>query len=192
LAKRDKVYYYKQKSKFRSNILVSNLEQLTGEKMKVGILADTHIRKERSLPALVWEELEEVDAILHAGDLVTMSLLDDLAVLAPVIAVRGNCDWGVDDLPAKAITSLGNLTVGLTHGYLGPGKSTPERALNTFAQEQVDIIIFGHSHIPYKQFVNGILLFNPGSPTEKRGQTHHSLGIMTIEDGFFDIQHIFF
>jgi putative phosphoesterase len=165
---------------------------MIGEKMRVGILADTHIRKGRTLPPLVWEELEGIDAILHAGDLVTLSLLDDLAVLAPVIAVQGNCDWGVEHLREKAITTFGSLKVGLTHGYLGPGKSTPERAFNAFAKDEVDIIIFGHSHIPYKSFVDGVLLFNPGSPTEKRGQSHHSLGIMTIEDGFFDIQHIFF
>ncbi|HHV63976.1 MAG TPA: metallophosphoesterase family protein [Peptococcaceae bacterium] len=160
--------------------------------MKIGILSDTHIRKGRTLASFVWGELEDVDYILHAGDLVTPSLLNDLALLAPVVAVQGNCDWGVDHLPEKVITTFGNINVGLTHGYLGSGWSTPERAFNTFQGDQVDIIIFGHSHIPYKSFKDGVLLFNPGSPTEKRGQPHYSLGIMTIEDGFFDIQHIFF
>lgn len=160
--------------------------------MKVGILSDTHIRKGRTLPQFVWEQLEGVDKILHAGDLVTVSLLEELALLAPVVAVRGNGDWLMEDLPDTAITQLGSLKVGLTHGYLGRGGNTPERAFNTFAQSEVDMIVFGHSHLPYKSFVNGILMFNPGSPTERRGQPQCSLGIMTIEDGFYDVQHLFF
>jgi putative phosphoesterase len=160
--------------------------------MKVGILSDTHIRKGRTLPQFAWEALSDVDAILHAGDIVTDSLLEDLRIMAPTIAVRGNCDWLVEDLPDKTISQLGSLRVGITHGYLGKGSNTPERAYNAFVEEQVDIIVFGHSHIPYKSFQDGRLMFNPGSPTDKRGQPHFSLGLMIIEDGFFDVQHLFF
>lgn len=160
--------------------------------MKVGILADTHIRKGRTLPPFVWDSLSDVDIILHAGDLVSESVLEELSVMAPVIAVKGNCDWWVEDIPDNTITDIGSLRVGLTHGYLGKGNSTPERAFNTFKNEKVDMIVFGHSHIPYKSFQDGILLFNPGSTTERRGQPYFSLGIMIIEDGFFDVQHLFF
>jgi hypothetical protein len=160
--------------------------------MKVGILSDTHIRKGRIIPRFVWEALVDVDTILHAGDIVTESVLEELGLLAPVIAVKGNCDWWVEDLPAKTIIQLGNLKIGITHGYLGKGNNTPLRALNTFLEDEVDMIIFGHSHIPYKTFLNGIMMFNPGSPTERRGQPHFSMGLMTIEDGFYDVQHLFF
>lgn len=160
--------------------------------MKVGILSDTHIRKGRVLPQFVWEALVNVDMILHAGDIVSDSLLEELAVLAPVVAVRGNCDGWVGNLPEKAVTQLGFLKVGITHGYLGKGNDTPERAYNTFLEDQVDIIIFGHSHCPYKNFHQKILLFNPGSPTDKRGQEYHSMGILIVEDKSYDIQHLFF
>ncbi len=160
--------------------------------MKVGILSDTHIRKGRTLPQFVWENLEDVDFILHAGDLTTETVLEELNMLAPVIAVKGNCDWLVKDLPDKTITRLGSLKIGLTHGYLGKAGSTLQRAQETFQGDQVDMIVFGHSHIPYKSFHNGILLFNPGSPVERRGQSHFSMGVLTIDDDLFDVQHLFF
>lgn len=160
--------------------------------MKVGILSDTHIRKGRTLPRFVWDALCDVDTIFHAGDLVTASVLEELALLAPVIAVRGNGDWLVEELPDKTIIQLDFLKVGITHGYLGKGKNTSERAFNTFGKDKVDLIVFGHSHIPYKSFVDGVLMFNPGSPTDRRGQPHFSIGLMTIEEELFDVQHLFF
>lgn len=160
--------------------------------MKVGILSDTHIRKGRTLPRFVWETLADVNTILHAGDLVTESVLEELSLIAPVVAVRGNGDWYFEGLPDKTITQLGNLKIGITHGYLGKGNSTPQRAFNTFSGDQVDMIIFGHSHIPYKSFTHGVLMFNPGSPTDRRGQPYFSLGLMTIEETFYDVQHFFF
>ncbi len=129
--------------------------------MKVGILSDTHIRKGRTLPLFVWDTLSDVDIILHAGDIVTKSLLEDLKI-------------------------------GMTHGCHGGGKNTPEKAYNVFREDNVNLIVFGHSHAPYKSFINGVLLFNPGSPTERRGQEHYSLGILTVEGDVFDVQHLFF
>lgn len=160
--------------------------------MKIGILSDTHIRKGRTLPLFVWEALADVDMILHAGDVVTESVLTELALIAPVVAVKGNCDWWVSDLPDKAIAQCGSIKVGLTHGFLGKGKSTSERAYNTFAHDSVDMIVFGHSHVPFKSIYNGILLFNPGSPTERRGQPNYSMGILTVNDDLFEVEHLFF
>lgn len=160
--------------------------------MRIGILADTHIRRGQSLPRFVLTALADTDMILHAGDITTGSVLEELSLLAEVIAVKGNGDWTINNLPDKTIVSAGNIRIGLTHGYLGQGKSTPEIAYNTFKKDRVDLIVFGHSHIPYKSYYNGVLLFNPGSPTEKRRQPNYSLGIMTIEEDIFDIQHLFF
>jgi len=160
--------------------------------MKVGILSDTHIRRGRTLPPFVWETLKDVSFILHAGDIVTESVLEELKMLAPVIAVKGNGDWLVDGLTEKVIVELGTLKVGITHGHLGKGTNTPERAYRTFKDDRVDVIVFGHSHIPYKCFHNGVLLFNPGSTTERRSQPHFSMGMMIIEDGYFDVQHLYF
>jgi len=160
--------------------------------MRVAILSDTHIRKGQTLPQIVWQVLADVNTIIHAGDLVSEKMLDDLKEIAPTIAVKGNCDWLIEGLPDKTIVQLGELKVGVTHGYQGKGKSTPERAYDTFAVDDVDLIVFGHTHIPYKSYINGVLMFNPGSPTEKRGQPYFSIGLLTIEDDLYDIQHLFF
>ena len=160
--------------------------------MKIGILADTHIREGKSLPLFIWNALENVEIILHAGDILIENVLEELSILAPVVAVKGNCDWSLPDLPDRTITSVGKIRIGITHGYLGTGKSTAERAYNTFKDDRVDLIVFGHSHIPFKNMHNGIMLFNPGSPTDRRGQPHYSVGILTIEDNVYDIKHLFF
>lgn len=159
--------------------------------MKVGILADTHIRGWRTLPGFVWDALDGADMILHAGDIMTENVLEDLETIAPVVAVQGNGDWLLD-LPTKEIVTCGKITIGITHGHLGKGGNTPERAYSMFAHDNVDIVVFGHSHIPFKSAHGGVMLFNPGSPTERRGQPHFSLGILTIEDNIYDIEHIFF
>lgn len=160
--------------------------------MKIGVLADTHIRQGRSLPSFVWDSFADVEMILHAGDLLIESVLEELSLLAPVVAVRGNGDWLLSNLPDKTITAIGKINIGITHGYLSKGKNTPERAYNTFRGDQVDLIIFGHSHVPYKSVHNGITLFNPGSPTDRRGQPYYSLGILTIENESYNIQHFFY
>lgn len=161
--------------------------------MKIGILSDTHIRQGRTLPSFVWKILSDVDTIIHAGDITSRALLEDLETIAPVISVRGNCDWSFADLPDKIIAEVGSLKIGITHGALGNGKNTPEKAYNNFIHDNVDVIIFGHSHIPYKYFYEGVLLFNPGSTTERRSQPRCSMGLMTVKDRrVYDIQHLYF
>lgn len=160
--------------------------------MKIAVLSDTHLFKGSKLPQEVWGNIIEADMILHAGDILNEDLLHDLELIAPVYAVLGNCDWNLPGLPAKRIILCGKYKIGLTHGYLGRGKDTPERAYNTFADEQVDIIVFGHSHIPYHGVRDGIILFNPGSPTQKRGQAQYSMGILRILDQGIIAEHIFF
>ncbi|HKG18673.1 MAG TPA: metallophosphoesterase family protein, partial [Candidatus Limnocylindrales bacterium] len=72
--------------------------------------------------------------------------------------------------------------IGLTHGDLGTGGTTPQRAAATFAPDEVDIVLFGHSHIPLVQrLADGRWLMNPGSPTDKRRQPRYSWGVIDIE-----------
>jgi putative phosphoesterase len=158
---------------------------------KAVILSDTHLRLGCTLPGFVWNVLEDVDLILHAGDIVSPGLLEELNLVAPVAAVRGNCDGWID-LPEKRIVPFGPLKIGLTHGYAGYGKNTPERAYHAFAGEDIDLVVFGHSHVPYKEYHQGILLFNPGSPTEKRGQPFFSVGRLILKDHSFELEHLFF
>lgn len=160
--------------------------------MKIAVLSDTHLPKGSGLPLEVWENIMDSDMILHAGDVLNEELLHDLSLIAPVYAVLGNCDWNLSGVPAKRIVACGKYKIGLTHGYLGRGKDTPERAYNAFSDEHVDVIVFGHSHIPYHEVRDGIILFNPGSPTQKRGQAQYSMGILRLLDNGITAQHIFF
>lgn len=160
--------------------------------MRIAVLSDTHLRVGKSLPRNVWEQLTEIDLILHAGDLTHMGLLDELSCIAPVRAVRGNCDdWDVS-LPVRDVIECEALRIGLIHGDLGKGKSTPERAYLAFKDSSVDLIVFGHSHAPFMEWREGILMFNPGSPTDKRRESQFSFGILTIQQGQLSAKHLYF
>lgn len=161
--------------------------------MLVAVLSDTHLREGRTLPSKVWEGLEGVDLILHAGDVLNPGLLMDLKAIAPIEVVRGNCDgWELASLLECKIITCEGIRIGLTHGAFGVGRTTSERALRTFEPGSVDIIVFGHSHAPYKEWHGEILLFNPGSPTDKRREPKFSMGLIEVHDSKFETQHIFF
>lgn len=161
--------------------------------MKVGVLSDTHIPlRAKSLPKEVIQTFKEVDHIIHAGDITSMEVLDILESIAPVTAVRGNVDpiEIQEILSSKEIITLKGYKIGITHGHWKTGK-TLDRVIKCFENDCVDCIIFGHSHIPYCNFMNNILLFNPGSPTDKRRNEFYSFGIIELEDKI-KAKHFFF
>ena len=160
--------------------------------MRIAVLSDTHLRVGKSLPSYVWEQLTQIDMIIHAGDLTHMGLLEELSCIAPVRAVRGNCDGGDVTLPDRDVIECEALRIGLIHGNSGEGKSTPERAYLAFKDTSIDVIIFGHSHTPYMEWRNGILLFNPGSPTDKRRELKYSFGLLDIRQGQVKAKHLYF
>ena len=150
--------------------------------MRIGIISDTHIpSRSRELPGFVSKAFSGVDLILHAGDINDYSVLRALNSIAPTEAVAGNTDSpGVaETLGFELLLELAGFRVGLTHGHLGRGKSTPERAYNTFSGK-ADVIVFGHSHQPLRREKNGVLLLNPGSPTNKRRQPKFTLAILPL------------
>ena len=160
--------------------------------MRIAVLSDTHLRLGKSLPRFVWQQLTQIDMIIHAGDLTHMGLLEELSCIAPVRAVRGNCDsWDVL-LPDRDIIECEALRIGLIHGDSGKGKSTTERAYSAFKDSSVDVIVFGHSHTPFMEWRNGILLFNPGSPTDKRREPQYSFGLLDIQQGQVKAEHLYF
>ena len=165
--------------------------------MKIGIVSDTHLSAGRKLPAKLLEGLQGADAIVHAGDWVTMDAYEQLSRIAPVHGVAGNCDGEelIRRFGMRATIEIGGVRIGIVHGHEGPGRSTPERARLAFRDTSPDLIVFGHSHIPLQEVKDGIMLFNPGSPTDKRRQPSYSFGIVTIEDGKdgkFTAEHCFY
>ena len=155
--------------------------------VRVGVISDTHIvDRRRVIPGAVWDAFAGVDCIVHAGDIARRAVLDELAMLAPVYAVYGNMDPFdlANTLPERRVVDLGGVYLGLTHGHLGQGRTLPERARNAFRDvEGLRVVVFGHSHEPYSSVDRGVLLFNPGSPTERRRQPRHSFGLLTVAHG---------
>lgn len=151
--------------------------------MRIGVISDTHIpRACPSLPAQVIKAFDGVDLILHAGDLVEAKVLRDLEKIAKTIAVYGNMDDPdvLNLLREKEIIKVDGFSIGLIHGH-GSAANIANYVRNQFS-DKVDTIVFGHSHVPMNEVKNGILFFNPGSPTDKLFAAYNSCGILTVTD----------
>lgn len=142
--------------------------------VRIGVVSDTHADLLRQVPAPVMKALSEVDVIVHAGDFTEMAVLEGLRALAEVKAVAGNMDSAEIKrmLPREDSFVIEGRRFGLTHGS-GPSWGLAHRVRNMF--ENVDVIIYGHSHEAASEHIEGILLFNPG-------RARNSFGIMTIDD----------
>lgn len=129
--------------------------------------------------------LRQADLILHAGDVCTAAVLDELAQFAPVTAVAGNNDgpdvaaWGA---PQTAHLTVEGLRVAMIHDS-GPAAGRLARLRVRFGD--AGLVVFGHSHIPLDAASadGGFRIFNPGSPTDRRRQPHGTLGVLDIADG---------
>ncbi len=152
--------------------------------MNVVVLADTHApRRWRGVPPRVAAHLSGADLILHAGDVCTADVLNELSGYAPVHAVRGNndgpdiADWGAPD---RLLIDLDGLSVGMIHDS---GAATGRLSRMRRAFPDCELVVFGHSHIPMDVADQGLRLFNPGSPTDRRRQPHGTLGLLEIQRG---------
>jgi putative phosphoesterase len=150
----------------------------------VAVISDTHMpRGARRLPDACVERLRAADAILHAGDLMELSVLQELQALGPPVhAIRGNVDSHelIVRLPLQRIVEAGSVRIGMLHDA-GPAKGRLERMGRRFPDAHA--VVFGHSHIPlHEQAQDGFQIFNPGSPTERRRQPRHTMGLARIED----------
>lgn len=148
---------------------------------RIGVISDTHIPPHKQLPEVLWSLFDGVEQIIHAGDLSTLAVISELETIAPVIAVQGNVEREdvVMALPIKREIKVGGVRIGITH-ILGEHKYYARTARREFPQARV--IIFGHSHMPYNEEQEGVLLFNPGSATERRRQPTCSVGMLYIDD----------
>jgi hypothetical protein len=142
----------------------------------VGVISDTHgLLRPEALAAL-----RGSDQIIHAGDIGDRQILDKLAAIAPLTAVRGNVDHGAwaQKIPAANVLEIGEVSIYVLHN-LEELDLKPEEA--KFAA-----VVYGHSHVPKQELKNGILYFNPGSAGPRRFKLPVSVGRLTIEDGKID------
>lgn len=152
--------------------------------MLIAVLSDTHApRYWKSCPPAVAVVLDGADLILHAGDVCTPAVLDELSRWAPVHAVLGNNDgpdvrqWGV---PETLELELAGLPIAMVHDS-GPAAGRPARLRRRFPAAA--LVVFGHSHIPLNEVHDGRRIFNPGSPTDRRRQPRGTMGLLSIRDG---------
>ncbi len=147
----------------------------------VGVISDTHIPQFKKLPEAIWEHFTGIELIIHAGDLSILSVIDELETIAPVVAVQGNVEEEevILRLPIKREVVVGFCRIGILH-ILGDSHNRVKVARQEFPEARV--VVFGHSHIPWNQDVDGQLLFNPGSATDRRRQPQCSIGMLYIDD----------
>ncbi len=158
--------------------------------MLIGLISDTHIPdRAKEIPEKVFEAFSEVDLIMHAGDLTSPKVIDDLEQIAPVMAIQGNMDRarGID-LPAAKVIEAEGLKIGIVHGEVYPRADTQQ--LVYLAKElDADILISGHSHQPKIEQTDGVLLLNPGSPIVPR-LADRTVMILEINDREVDVEII--
>ena len=151
--------------------------------IRIGVLSDTHLPDSADayefLENVVENVLAPVDMILHAGDLVAPELLDAFSAY-PFHAVRGNMDPPVAGVPIKKVIDIEGFVVGLIHGW-GPADGIEERIEGEFTNVTLDCLVYGHSHEPVCHWKDGVLYFNPGSATDRRGMPFHSVGLLEID-----------
>ena len=153
----------------------------TAGELRVVVLSDTHApRFWKRCPPAVAVQLRGADLILHAGDVCTASVLEELSDYAPVRAVLGNNDgadvaaWGA---PETLELEVGDLRVGVVHDS-GPRSGRVGRLRRRFPG--CDLVVFGHSHIPMDVEVDGFRIVNPGSPTDRRREPHGTLAVLSV------------
>ena len=152
--------------------------------MQVVVLADTHApRRWKGIPEGLRAPLSRAEVILHAGDVCTPDVLDALSGFAPVHVVLGNNDgpavaaWGA---PESLELVLGGVRMAMIHDS-GARQGRGRRMRRRFPD--ADLVVFGHSHIPFDGVEDGVHLFNPGSPTDRRRQPVGTYGVLELADG---------
>jgi putative phosphoesterase len=154
--------------------------------VRIGILSDTH----GLLRPDVYRLFEGVDAILHAGDIGGEDVLEELAAIAPVTAAAGNVDgFGLGSAGLFARATFGGYRFLVTHVLDRPRTPRPE-VLEELAREPADVVVFGHSHLPHDERIDGRWYFNPASAGPRRFDYPVSVGFFERQRGIWSARHV--
>ncbi len=158
--------------------------------MLIGLISDTHIPdRAKQIPQNVLDSFKDVDLIIHAGDLTTQSVIDELEEIAPVMAIQGNMDRVAGfDLPKARVIDVEGVRIGVAHGEVYPRADT-QQLLYLAKQLDVNILVTGHSHQPKIEQVEDILLLNPGSPIVPR-LADRTVMLLEVNDKNVDVEII--
>ena len=153
--------------------------------MKIVAISDTHLKGDKfELPSRLLDELQSAEMVLHTGDFVEASVFERLAGFCELRAVHGNMDSAElkSSLPQTRVEVIEGVRIGLIHGFGGP-RGLETRVKTRFKSASLDVLVFGHSHQAMNRRQEGLLLFNPGSPTDKSFALSQSFGILVVKDG---------
>jgi len=142
--------------------------------LRIGVISDTHGLFDPAVP----KHFRRVDAIIHAGDIGKLEVIDRLQAIAPVFAVEGNND-SFRRFSEQRIERMENYSVLVRHIF-GELHQLGKTEMQLLRKRKPDVVIFGHSHRPYKQMLEGTLLFNPGSAGPRRFSLPRTLGILNL------------
>jgi putative phosphoesterase len=157
----------------------------------IAIVSDTHLpRGARRIPGACVERMRAADLVIHAGDISTPEVLAEIEALGtPVRAVHGNVDSAElrKRLPESLMLEAGGARIAVVHDA-GPSRARLDRMRLRFPD--ADAVVFGHSHIPLHEERDGFQIFNPGSPTDRRRQPRHTMGVATVARGRVAFEHV--
>ncbi len=152
--------------------------------VRIGVISDSHFISEKvKLPAKIIDVFKGVDRIFHAGDIISPRVLEQLSSIAKVTAVRGNMDTNKSllSLPEVVIEEIEGVKVGLIHGWGPPGGIT-DRIRQKFPPD-INCIIFGHTHQPMNEQIDGVYFFNPGASFDRIYSLFNSVGLLSLDKG---------
>ncbi len=156
--------------------------------MLIGLISDTHVSQKRGvLPRRILDEFENVDLIIHMGDITHQKVLDELGQFAPVISVKGNNDRL--DLNETETVEIGNLKIVVNHGTRLA--SDLNRLYDFAVENDADILITGHTHRPHFMVKNNITFINPGS-SNRPIKSDASIAMLNIDEKYSLISNINF
>ncbi len=164
--------------------------------MKIGLIADTHMPGAiRELWPQVFSAFEDVDLILHAGDLHTLEIVDRLQEIAPTYVAAGNGDVGIVDerLQDTWLLPAGDLMLGMIHRFPSPERKSPEHLdgyVDRHFTSAPHVVIYGHTHLECIHRVGDLVCINPGSPTLPQNQSLRlgTIGTLEVEASSMSIQ----
>jgi putative phosphoesterase len=150
----------------------------------IALISDTHLpRGARRIPDECVNHMASADLILHAGDFVSVETLEEIQAIGPPLAgVHGNVDSAEvrNRLPLERVVDADGVKIAMIHDA-GPSRARIERMHALFPEAAA--VVFGHSHIPLHEVHDGFQLFNPGSPTDRRHQPRHTMGLARVDNG---------
>ena len=166
------------------------MPSLTLQAMVIAVISDTHLpRGARRIPDACVDRMRESDLVIHAGDIATRDVLQEIEQLAakPVAAVHGNVDSADlrNELPEARTVDADGARIAVVHDA-GPATGRLTRMRKRFPD--ADAVVFGHSHLPLHEHEDGFQIFNPGSPTDRRRAPEHTMGVATVTGGRLEFE----